>query len=152
VSDSPGVHVPPPIFFTSAVAAGMLLRRYAPLPIGGGAVRVIGAWACFAAFTLLLAWSFLSFLGKRTTAIPNRSAKALVIDGPYRITRNPMYVAMTFLSIGVGLWRNTWWIPILLLPVLIVIDRFVIAREEAYLRRRFGSEYVAFTARVRRWI
>jgi protein-S-isoprenylcysteine O-methyltransferase Ste14 len=152
VSDSPGVHVPPPFFYVAAMVAGVLLRRYEPLPIGGGTLRVVGSWICVAAFLAIVAWSFLSFYRKRTTVIPNRPANALVIAGPYRFTRNPMYVAMALLTLGVGLWRDTWWIPLLLVLSLIVIDRLVIAREEAYLRRRFGEEYDTYTRRVRRWI
>ena len=129
-----------------------MLRRYAPLPIGGGAARVIGAWALVAAFTGILGWSFLSFLNKRTTVIPNRPANALVVSGPYRVTRNPMYVAMALLTAGTGLWLNTWWVLGLLPLAIAAIDRMVITREEAYLRRRFGAEYEAFTRRVRRWL
>jgi protein-S-isoprenylcysteine O-methyltransferase Ste14 len=123
-----------------------------PLPIGGGTARVIAAWALVAAFGGMAAWSFLSFFRMRTTVIPNMPANALVLTGPYRHTRNPMYVAMTLLTAGMGLWLNTWWVFLLLVPALVAVDRFVIAREEAYLRRRFGSEYDAFTRRVRRWL
>ena len=59
---------------------------------------------------------------------------------------------MALLTVGAGLWLNTWWVLILLLPAVALVDRFVIAREEAYLRRRFGAEYEAYMARVRRWL
>ena len=113
---------------------------------------MIAAWALVAAFGGMVAWSFLAFFRDRTTVIPNRPANALVFTGPYRYTRNPMYVALALLTAGMGLWLNTWWVFLLLVPVVVAIDRFVIAREEAYLRRRFGSEYDAFARRVRRWV
>jgi protein-S-isoprenylcysteine O-methyltransferase Ste14 len=68
------------------------------------------------------------------------------------MTRNPMYVCLALLTAGAGLWLNTWWVFLLLLGSLACIDRFVIPREEAYLRRRFGADYDAFTAHVRRWL
>jgi protein-S-isoprenylcysteine O-methyltransferase Ste14 len=151
-SDSPGVHVPPPLFYVAAIAAGVLLRRYIPLTIGWGAPRVVAAGMFIALFVILLLWTFGWFFLRQTTIIPNRPANALVLDGPFRFTRNPLYLAMALLTIGIGLWLNTWWVLILLLPAVAAVDRVVIAREEAYLRRRFGAEYDAFTARVRRWL
>jgi len=150
--DSPGVHIPPPFFYVAATGGGALLRRYVPLPIGGGAPRVAAAWICVALFAGLLAWSLMWFARQQTTIIPDRPANALVLDGPFRFTRNPLYLAMALLTVGAGLWLNTWWVFILLLPAVALVDRFVIAREEAYLRRRFGAEYEAYMARVRRWL
>jgi protein-S-isoprenylcysteine O-methyltransferase Ste14 len=151
-TDNPGVHIPPPLFYVAAIGAGALLRRVAPLTIGGGAPRVIVAWLLVALCGGLFAWSFLSFARRKTTIIPNKAANALVLDGPFRFTRNPLYLALALLTIGAGLWLNTWWVLMLLLPAAALVDRFVIAREEAYLRRRFGAEYDAYTARVRRWL
>ena len=150
-ADSPGVHIPPPLFYVAAIGGGALLRRYMPLTIGGGAPRVIAAWLFVALFVVLLLWSFVWFARQKTTIIPDRPATALVLDGPFRFTRNPLYLAMALLTIGAGLWLNTWWVLILMIASIALIDRYVIAREEAYLRRRFGSEYDAYTTRVRRW-
>ena len=72
--------------------------------------------------------------------------------GPYRLTRNPMYVSLAALYVGVSLFANSWW-PLLLLPVvLLAVDRAVIAREERYLAGAFPAEYAAYRARVRRWL
>jgi protein-S-isoprenylcysteine O-methyltransferase Ste14 len=150
--DSPGVHIPPPFFYVAAIGAGALLRRTAPLAIGGGAARVVAAWIFIVLFAVLLLWSFAWFARQKTTIIPNRPANALVVGGPFRFTRNPLYLALALLTIGAGLWLNTWWVLMLLLPAVAAVDRLVIAREEAYLQRRFGAEYDAYTARVRRWL
>jgi protein-S-isoprenylcysteine O-methyltransferase Ste14 len=150
--DNPGVQVPPPLFYVAAMTAGVLLNREMPLPIGGGAIRVAAAWALVAAFAALLASSFQTFWSRHTSVVPVRPATTLVIAGPYRFTRNPMYVGMALLTAGMGLWRDTWWVFVLLIPVVLVIDRYVIAREERYLRRRFGSAYDDYTRRVRRWL
>lgn len=151
-SDSPGVHIPPPLFYVAAIAGGAALRHYVPLTIGWGVPRLIAALLFVVMFLLLLLWTFGWFLRYRTTVIPNRPAHALILDGPFRFTRNPLYLAMALLTIGAGLWLNTWWVLILLLPAIAAVDRLVIAREEAYLQRRFGAEYDAFMARVRRWL
>lgn len=150
--DNPGVHFPPPFVYLAAIGGGVLLRRYVPLTIGWGAPRMVAAWLFVVLFAVLLLWSFRWFARQQTTIIPNRPATALILDGPYRFTRNPLYLALAFLTIGAGLWLNTWWVLVLLFPAVVLVDRFVIAPEEAYLRRRFGTEYEAYAARVRRWL
>jgi protein-S-isoprenylcysteine O-methyltransferase Ste14 len=150
--DSPNVPYPPPLFFVAATAAGVLLRRVTPLTIGGGTVRIVTAWLFVGLFAVLLFWSYAWFFRRRTSLIPNRPANALIVEGPFRFTRNPLYLALVLLTIAMALWLNTWWIVILLAPVVVGVDRLVIAREEAYLQRRFGDEYASFRARVRRWL
>ena len=137
--DNPGVRFPPPIPYMLAISGGALLRRTLPLPIGGGAVRVIVAWTLVAACAALLASGFQAFWSRHTSIVPVRPATTLVIAGPYRFTRNPMYVGLLLLTVGMGLWMNTWWVFVLLIPTLLVIDSYVIAREEQDLGRRFGA-------------
>ena len=149
-----GVHFPPPILYVAGIAAGMALDRWRPLPIadrwllGRTAIAVIS----FAVYAALFVAAFALFRRKRTTIIPNRPASSLVTDGPYRFTRNPMYVSLVALYVGVTMVLNSWW-PLLLLPIVVLaVDRMVIAREERYLADAFPSEYDAYRARVRRWI
>jgi protein-S-isoprenylcysteine O-methyltransferase Ste14 len=110
------------------------------------AAILVAGWAglMFAAFGL--------FRRRSTSIIPNRPANALVITGPYRFTRNPMYVSLALLTIALAIVLDTWWPIVLLVPALVIIRVTVIAREERYLRRRFGADYEAYTRRVRRWI
>jgi len=150
--DNAGVHVPPPLIYFAAFAGGALLRRTVPLPIGGGLARVILAWALAAASVGLAASGVISFWRRHTSVVPIQPATTLVVAGPYRFTRNPMYVGLALLTAATGLWLNTWWVFVLLVPAVLATDRFVIAREEAYLRRRFGAEYEVYTRRVRRWL
>jgi protein-S-isoprenylcysteine O-methyltransferase Ste14 len=77
---------------------------------------------------------------------------ALVTEGPFRYSRNPIYLALTLLYVGVALLINALWILLLIVPVLLVIRYGVIAREEAYLTRKFGDTYRQYTARVQRWL
>jgi protein-S-isoprenylcysteine O-methyltransferase Ste14 len=83
---------------------------------------------------------------------PLRPASTLVSTGPYKFTRNPMYVSLALLTLAFAFFLNTWWIAVLLVPVLLIVQRFVIVPEEKYLRRRFGPDYEAYTHRVRRWL
>ena len=87
-----------------------------------------------------------------TSVVPVYPARALVLRGPYRFSRNPMYVAMALLYFGICCWALALW-PLLFLPfVLIIIQRSVIGREEAYLVRRFGDDYQRYLSQVRRWL
>lgn len=83
---------------------------------------------------------------------PNLPVMALVTDGPYRFTRNPMYVGLSCIYLAIALWCASLWACVLLIVVLLIIRYAVIAREEGYMTAKFGDEYRAFTSRVRRWI
>ncbi len=149
--DIPGVIAPPPLVFGVPLLLALLLHDFVPrslLPppwpgILGPACLVIGLLALPALF---------AFRRAGTRPEPWKPSTALVISGPYRFTRNPMYVGMTFLYLGITCWVNTLW-PLPLLPLVLVVMQYgVIAREEAYMERRFGEEYRAYRARVRRWL
>ena len=146
-----GIRVPPPIIYAVPLVVGLLIHRWHPiriLPIGLGAPIGIGA--------LLLGMvgfsAVLSFRRAKTSPKPWKPTTALVTDGPYRLTRNPMYLGFTLLYLGIAFWVNSVW-PVFSLPlILVVMQRAVIAREEAYLATLFGDEYRAYRRRVRRWI
>lgn len=88
-----------------------------------------------------------------TTISVDRPTTAIVASGPYRYSRNPLYVALTLLYLGLGAAAlNTLWALVLLPPLLVVIQRGVIEREERYLERKFGEEYRRYKRRVRRWL
>jgi len=109
-------------------------------------------WALIGAGVLLALSAVSRFFRARTHLIPNRPATALVVAGPYRFTRNPMYVSLTAVYLGGCVLMQSVWALALLPVVLVVIYRKVIAPEEAYLERRFGGEYVQYKMRVRRWL
>lgn len=145
---------PPPLVYVAGVAAGWLLHLRWPLPIAvaGSRFRVLGIAVCIAIGFALVTGAFVAFRRAQTAIIPNRPAAALVTSGPYRFTRNPMYVSLVLLYLAAALWINSWW-PVFLLPVVVlVIQRTVIAREERYLAGAFAAEYAAYRRRVRRWL
>jgi protein-S-isoprenylcysteine O-methyltransferase Ste14 len=143
---------PPPLLYAFAVIGGDLLNRRWPLPVGHGVfIKALASALTFASLALAVS-SIGNFRRSRTSIVPVRPATALVIAGPYRFTRNPMYVAMAALTVALALFLDTWWVIVLLVPVLLVVRLFVIAPEEQYLRRRFGADYIAYMRRVRRWV
>jgi protein-S-isoprenylcysteine O-methyltransferase Ste14 len=141
------------LYFAASLTAGWVIGRYVPIPLT--LPDLAGRW--IAAALLLMAAALAAiptsmFLRARTTVFPHRPANKLVIQGPYRFTRNPMYVGMACLYSGVSILLEWWWALILLPGVLFLLQRNVIYREEAYLHRRFGAEYDHYREGVRRWI
>jgi protein-S-isoprenylcysteine O-methyltransferase Ste14 len=151
---NPGIHYPPPFIFAAGIVLGWLVDRLRPLPITNGpsVLRFALAFLCVIVWGLLFAAAWSVFRRERTTLIPNRPATALATTGIYARTRNPMYVSLAVLYIGVTLVLDSWW-PLLLLPaVLAIIDRVVIFREERYLAHAFPHVYDEYRRRVRRWL
>ncbi len=150
--DHSGVFIPPPLLYVFPFLAGLLLQWAHPvtlLPRGIAAPLGVVLAALGLAFG---AAAMISFRRARTSPIPVKPTTAIVAAGPYRLTRNPMYVGLALLYLGLTLWVDSPW-PLLFLPIaLFTIHRFVIAREERYLEAKFGEEYRGYKARVRRWL
>jgi protein-S-isoprenylcysteine O-methyltransferase Ste14 len=147
----PGVVAPPPTIYAVALVVGLVLDRFWHVRfLPPDVARVLGP--VLLVLSLVGMSGFLAFRRHRTSPNPYRPSTTLVTDGPYRFTRNPMYVGFTLMYLGVALWAGALW-PVVLLPVvLVVMQRGVIAREERYLEAVFGEEYRAYRGRVRRWI
>jgi protein-S-isoprenylcysteine O-methyltransferase Ste14 len=150
-TDTAHVIAPPPLIYALPLAAGLVLQHYRPQAV------IPAAWAHLLG-PLLVGLGFgglpavLAFRRAGTHPEPWKPVTALVVTGPYRFSRNPMYLGFTLFYLGISLWVNSLW-PLLLLPVVLVVMRLgVIAREETYLERRFGDEYRSYRARVRRWL
>lgn len=149
------LRAPPPLMFVGAFLLGEGLQRIAPLwvvPPGMTPVsRALGV--VLLSVGLLLAFCCIGlFVAARTTVIPHRRSSALVARGPYRVSRNPMYLSMTLAYLGLAAIRGALG-PLLLAPLpVLLLDRFVIPGEEHRLRESFGHVYVDYCARVRRWL
>jgi protein-S-isoprenylcysteine O-methyltransferase Ste14 len=150
--DHSGVAIPPPFLYAIPLAAGLLLHRARPVALMPRGVAVpLGALLVVLSLSLL-ASAMISFRRARTSPIPIKPTTAIVETGPYRLTRNPMYVGLAALYLGITLWVDSLW-PVLFLPIaLFTIQRFVIAREERYLEAKFGDQYRGYKTRVRRWL
>jgi protein-S-isoprenylcysteine O-methyltransferase Ste14 len=154
--DTPGVRFPPPLIFLLGLGAGLSLSSLLfPMPVVDAPLRpVLHVRAgLFGLASLALLLSALGgFRRKGNDPRPWREDTAFVEDGIYRHTRNPMYVGMALAYVAITLAFNSYWPFLALVPVLVVIHYYVIAREEAYLAERFGQTYLDYCTRVRRWL
>jgi protein-S-isoprenylcysteine O-methyltransferase Ste14 len=151
-ADSPGVRVPPPLVFLGGLGIGLALSTWAPTEyLGRTIARPLGG-VLIGLGALLALSAFRAFHQAGTTIRPDRPGSALVRTGPYRFTRNPMYLALTIVYAGIAVMNESLW-SLLLLPLVVFLIRSkVIAREEAYMERRFGVDYSHYKSEVRRWI
>ncbi|WP_425989124.1 methyltransferase family protein [Brevundimonas sp. TWP2-3-2] len=149
-----GVLAPPPLIFLGFLIAGWGLGRLVGEPSLGldAPIRRGLAIAGLVIGFGIEGWAVGLFRRARTAPEPWKPTTALVTDGVYRFTRNPIYLgfAVTFLGLAIGL--DSPLTILFLLPCLVVIDRFVIQREERYLAGLFGAAYDAYRGRVRRWL
>lgn len=142
----------PPLIYLAPLVGGLVLDRLVPLPrLPRRFARPAGV-ALLAGGMGLTAW-FLRAMHDAETPVDVRQApRQLVIDGPFRYTRNPGYLAMAACYLGISLVTRARWSLLLLPAALAVVDRGVIEREESYLRERFGPDYESYRSQVRRWI
>lgn len=152
-ADTANVIVPPPIAWALAVLAGLALHWLMPLPFLTAAVSA--GWLGATVFVLalaLVAWAITTMTRAGSNVPTSLPTTTIVETGPYRFTRNPIYLGMVLGLIGLALAFNSLWLLLALVPFALVIRYGVIAREEAYLERRFGDVYRRYRARVRRWL
>jgi protein-S-isoprenylcysteine O-methyltransferase Ste14 len=152
ILDTPGVIAHPPLIYAGGLSAGVLASYFLPVTfVPRTLARVLG-------WLLISSGLILGFLGDRalrnagTNINPYEPVTTIVGEGPYRYTRNPLYVASALIYAGIAVRLNGLWAALLLPFVLGVVQRGVIEREERYLERKFGEEYLRYKAQVRRWI
>jgi protein-S-isoprenylcysteine O-methyltransferase Ste14 len=150
--DSPDVISCPPLVFLGALIAGMLLNWFIPLrSFSSECFRLTGGLLGLAG-TLAGIWGVYTLRRAGTSVRPGQPVTALVTDGPYRFSRNPLYVALTVIYLGIVLSSGLVWLLVTLIPVLTLVHWRIVRREEVYLEARFGDVYRAYRVRVRRWI
>jgi protein-S-isoprenylcysteine O-methyltransferase Ste14 len=154
-ADSSGVRIFPPLIYAGGLVAGFLLQLVWPLGFSAGSwtplIRLAGILMVVAGLLLVL-WATGKFHEAGTPANPRKPTTALVLSGPYRFSRNPMYLGLTLVQAGIALLTDALWPLITLIPVLWIVRREVIEREENYLAAKFGEVYLKYKASVRRWI
>jgi protein-S-isoprenylcysteine O-methyltransferase Ste14 len=152
IPDTPGVIAHPPLIYAGGLSAGLLVNYFFPVTFVPRTVARVLGWL------LTSSGLILGFLGDRTlrkagTNInPYEPVTTIVVEGPYRFTRNPLYLASALIYAGIAVRLNALWAAVLLPLVLGVVQCAVVEREERYLERKFGEEYTQYKARVRRWI
>ena len=152
--DNAGVIAPPPLLYGAALAAGLALDFLVlRVPTGvPAAVRFGLATAGVLAALVLIGGALIGFRRAGTPAEPWQASTAIVTDGVYGYTRNPMYVAMTLFYAAMALAADSLITLVLLIPLLLVVHYGVVLREERYLERKFGDPYRRYKSAVRRWI
>ncbi len=153
--DNAGVVAPPPLIYAVGLAIGFLLHRLLPVKAFPRSSR---------AFTLTLGSIFVG-LGPTITIVgfrqmqnantninPTQPATTIVTEGPFRFTRNPLYLGFTLFYAGMSLLVNSLWMLLLLPTIILLMTVGVIKREERYLERKFGEQYLSYKQHVRRWL
>ena len=152
-TDTAGVKIRPPIAWIIAVLAGLVLNWMLPLPFlpPAAAAGSLGT-GIFALALALFAWAVATMTRAGSHVQGSRPTTTVVESGPYRFTRNPIYLAMLLGLMGLAIAVNGLWLLLTLVPFALIIRYAVVAREEAYLERKFGEVYLGYRARVRRWL
>lgn len=150
--DNPGIKVPPPLIYLLPLVLGLLLDRRVRVPfLPRDVVRMVG-WPLIGGGVLLGGWFRKTMSDCDAPVRTDRPVPQLTTEGPFRYSRNPAYLGLAMIYAGIAALRNSLWAILFLPLVLVVIQREVIGREERYLERAFGEEYLAYQARVRRWM
>jgi protein-S-isoprenylcysteine O-methyltransferase Ste14 len=142
----------PPIVYAASILTGVLLEFAWPLSFVPRALgRPVGGALALAAVLLFVA--AIRQLWAAGTPVPgNRPTTVVVRTGPYRISRNPIYLAFSLLHLGVAAWVGSWWLLATLVASVTLVAAVIIPREERYLEKRFGLAYLDYKASVRRWL
>jgi protein-S-isoprenylcysteine O-methyltransferase Ste14 len=145
----------PPIIFVAAIAVGLVLHVLYPLPWVGNrfsAILLVLGWLLITAFVALNIWAIRTMRRAGTTVRPDRATDHLVVDGPFAFSRNPLYLAGTMAVVGIGLASGIVWYLLLAILAAFAVQMLAIEREESHLRARFGTAYLEYARRVRRWL
>jgi protein-S-isoprenylcysteine O-methyltransferase Ste14 len=144
--------VRPPIVYAAAIATGLLLEAGWPFPLLPRLpAAVLGSFLVLVA-TGLFSYSTLEFRRAGTPVPGNLPTTAIVRTGPYRFSRNPIYLAFSIFHLGIASWVNGAWLIVTLVAATAVMALVVIPREESYLQSRFGASYLDYKRSVRRWL
>jgi len=150
--DTPGVVAPPPIIFLCGLALAFALDWIWPVALLLAVIQyAIGIPLIVLGFSIIVL-AFQRFRRAGTHIEPYKPTTAIVTDGLFGVSRNPIYVAMTTIAVGVAIAADNAWVIPMLIPTLVVMRIGVIAREERYLEEKFGDDYRRYKASVRRWI
>lgn len=150
--DNPGVIMFPPLLYTLALALGVLISFLFPYKFLSNTIAVSFGFILSIIGVVLLFNAARAFVKSKTNVDPRRSTFLIISHGIYRFTRNPMYLGFTLIFIGISFLTSSWFSFILIIPLLIIVQRGIVEREEKYLEKKFGKEYINYKVKVRRWL
>lgn len=144
--------IPPPLMYAAPLVIGIALNLVWPIKlVPTSTALIVGGSIALLSFPLGFP-AFRALQRSRTSVIPMRPTTAIVTGGPYRFTRNPIYLSLFILYAGLAVIANSPWSLLLLLAVVGMIHYTIILPEERYLEHTFGEEYLAYKRKVRRWL
>ena len=152
--DSPGVYVPPPLFYVLTFLVAVFVQKKIPIDDSLFHLQITKITGIlFLVISLFfLVTSLIKFFQSKNTLILIKPASSLQTNGIYSISRNPMYVGLAIVYLGTTCLIGNWWNIILFPLLLLVIKEYVIKKEEKYLERAFGEKYLDYKSKVRRWL
>ena len=152
--DSPGVYIPPPLFYVVIFLVALFLQKKFPINamlFREQGMKILGILFIVIALFFLIR-SLRQFIKSKNTLVTMLPASSLQTKGIYQITRNPMYLGLAIVYLGLSCLIGNWWNMILFPFLLLLVQQYIIKREEKYLDRRFGKEYADYKHKVRRWL
>jgi protein-S-isoprenylcysteine O-methyltransferase Ste14 len=152
--DRPRLIAPPPLLFAICVVAALIVNHFRPLPLFtiSDLPRYVVSALIFLIAIGLGSSSIREFRAHKEHPSPYKATNAIVDSGPFRFTRNPIYLSFLMITVAIAVLANSWWLVLALIPLALLLEFGVIRREEEYLSRKFGSVYDDYRHRVRRWI
>ena len=150
--DGAGVNIPPPLIYLSALLIGLGISWFVPIHVLPQRVATPLGVVLIAIALTLVVFAIPLFRRANTTITTRDPVTTLITSGIYQYTRNPLYLALTSFFLGLATLANSLWAIVLIIPVVLIIRYWVIAREERYLQSKFGAQYADYTQRVRRWL
>ncbi len=150
--DNPRVIAFPPALFAGTLALGLSLHFIFPINFLPRSLSIVSGVVLLVGAALIAISAFRAMRRAQTAVNPSQPTTAIVFDGAFGFSRNPLYLSLTMLYVGIGLLFNALWALLLLLPLIVVVQNGVIKREEHYLEQKFGDKYLRYKASVRRWV
>ena len=144
--------VRPPLVYGAAIVTGLLLEFGWPLPFLPGLLAALLGSVFVVVAVVVFFYSIRTFQTAGTPVPGNKPTTVIVRTGPYRFSRNPIYVAFSILELGIACWVNSVWLIATLIAAVALMASVVIPKEEWYLERRFGADYLEYKRSVRRWL
>lgn len=145
----------PPMLYAGLVLAAILLNRMAPWPLTTAPTPAWQAWlgsALLAAGLALDMGTLLLFATRRANFLPHRAATSLITTGPFKLSRNPIYLGNTLALLGAGILFNSLWLVTAAIVAAVAVHFLAILREEKHLAAKFGTEWQNYAARTPRWL
>ncbi|HPF47454.1 MAG: isoprenylcysteine carboxylmethyltransferase family protein [Alphaproteobacteria bacterium] len=150
--DNAGIITHPPVFYIIAMVIGLGLDYIFPLSFGLAGIEKIAAIVLFILGSIIIVLGFRLFASNKQSPSVHASVSKIYQSGIYAYSRNPIYLGVAIMMLAVGLYLDKLWILIMMIPLIIILNRAVIEKEEAYLEAKFGDEYLNYKNKVRRWI